>query len=68
MLGWFVVFAVDVVAVLIGASLRFKVIIFIFRMVPDEAKLVESVFIDLLIVEKIGLIGERRPTDSLRRN
>ena len=64
----FEVFVVNVVAVLIGASLRFILIVFSIKLVPEEAKLVESVFFDLLIVDKNGLIGDFRPTDSLRRN
>jgi len=63
-----VVFVVNVVAVFIVASLRFKLIIFNFRLVPEEAKLVDGVFFDLLLVDKSGLIGDLRPEVSLFRN
>ena len=64
-----VVFVVNIVAVFIVASLRFKFIIFNFRLVvPEEAKLVDGVFFDLLLVDKSGLDADLRPINSLRRS
>jgi len=63
-----VVFVVNIVAVFIVARLRFKFIIFNFRLVvPEEAKLVDGVFFDLLLVDKSGLDADLRPINSLRR-
>jgi len=64
-IGERVVFVVNVVAVFIEASLR---IIFNFRLVPEEAKLVHGVIFDLLLVDKSGLDVVLRPIDSLCRN
>ena len=63
-----VVFVVNVEAVFIVASLRFKLIIFNFRLVPEEAKLVDGVIFDLPLVEKSGLDVDLRPIVNLCRN
>ena len=63
-----VVFVVNVEAVFIVASLRFKLIIFNFRLVPEEAKLVDGVIFDLLLVDKSGLDVDLRPIVNLCRN
>ena len=56
----FEVSIVNVVAVLIPTSLRRINIFFFFNisLVPEEAKLVQGVFFDLLIVDKSIFIGE----------